>query len=401
MNPRLTLVTLALAAITGPVLAQTSPWYLGVAQAFTHDSNIRRVADGTPATGSTVSTTSLLAGLDQPIGRQRLFGTASVQMNRYSGASDLNNTGYGLKLGLDWSTAERVSGTLSLGMNQSLQLFTPGDVAAVVTKNIEKVNYFDGVVRVGVVTALTLEAGLNHRTLDYSLDLPPVAAREYTQDTIRLGARYRVSGALTVGAGLRHAEATYPRYLPNVADKLRRDDLDFTVTWVPSGASTLNARISATHASHSVATTQDLSGLTGALTWNWRPTGKLALTTELQRDSGSDVNFENKFVQGALTDVLRTDISRITNRLQLKAAYDATAKIAVTAAAGYARRSLRTNAIGDSDNSTNLALGVRWQPTRALQLSCDLSHEKRSAGGVLSLPYGVNTVGCAAQFIIQ
>ena len=89
--------------------ATRSPYYIGASQAFTHDSNIFRVADECAETADAVSTTALLAGIDQPFGRQRGFGNAHVRYNKYQDQSQLDNTSYRLAAGLDWETVERLS----------------------------------------------------------------------------------------------------------------------------------------------------------------------------------------------------------------------------------------------------------------------------------------------------
>ena len=105
--------------ISAGAAAQTSPWYLGASLALTHEDNVYRLPDGvaTPAGVSkadTITTASLLAGLDQPIGRQRLYGTASLRDNRFDRNRVLDNQGYALRAGLDWATGERIAGTLDL-----------------------------------------------------------------------------------------------------------------------------------------------------------------------------------------------------------------------------------------------------------------------------------------------
>ena len=64
-------------AFAGQANAQANPWYIGAAQTLTHESNLYRLADGqtTPdgvSKSDLVSSTALLAGLDQTISRQRL-----------------------------------------------------------------------------------------------------------------------------------------------------------------------------------------------------------------------------------------------------------------------------------------------------------------------------------------
>ena len=91
-------------------LSRDAPYYLGVSQGFTHESNVFRSPNGS---SDTYSSTSLLGGFDQPIGRQRLFGTASVSANRYFKQSELDNTSYALNAGLDWETINKLSGNVN------------------------------------------------------------------------------------------------------------------------------------------------------------------------------------------------------------------------------------------------------------------------------------------------
>ena len=102
---------LRLACVAGvvassPAWAQSSPYYLGVAQSLGHESNLYRLGDNQvlPAglsKSDTVSGTSLVAGVDQKIGRQRVYGSANLRANRYSSNKSLNNDSYGLNLALD------------------------------------------------------------------------------------------------------------------------------------------------------------------------------------------------------------------------------------------------------------------------------------------------------------
>ena len=66
---RLGLAVISLASASC-VVAETNPYYVGVSQAFTHESNVFRVATGQAESSDTYSTTSLLAGIDQPFGRR-------------------------------------------------------------------------------------------------------------------------------------------------------------------------------------------------------------------------------------------------------------------------------------------------------------------------------------------
>ena len=122
---RTTLRAAALTSLTalsclcgGAALAQRSPYYLGVSQALSYESNLYRLGDGQvlPAhlsKSDTLSGTSLVAGIDQTISRQRVYGSANLRANRYANNKSLDNQSYGLNLALDWATVNNLSGTLS------------------------------------------------------------------------------------------------------------------------------------------------------------------------------------------------------------------------------------------------------------------------------------------------
>ena len=86
---------------TGTVAAEPNPYYVGVGQGFTHDSNVYRIPSGP---GDTYSSTTLFGGFDQPISRQRVFGRGGVSLNRYFNEQPLNNTSYDFLLGADLAT---------------------------------------------------------------------------------------------------------------------------------------------------------------------------------------------------------------------------------------------------------------------------------------------------------
>jgi outer membrane protein assembly factor BamA len=268
------------------------------------------VPDGQARDSSTIAITTLLGGLDQPIGRQRLYGSATLRHLSYSGASALNNQAYDLNLGLDWSTVERVSGRVQAQASRRLDQATILDrnsLTLVGAKNQQKTEGLNATVRVGTVTPLTLEGSLAWRRQDMSLT--ELSNQDYDSTAVSLGLRYRFSGALSAGAALRHTENDYPRWSATEGNRIKRDDLDLNATWVASGASTLNARLSLGESRHSASSQQGFSGATGALAWDWRPTGKLKLDTTLQRDTGveSDVAYRS----GPASVVLADD-SRLT-----------------------------------------------------------------------------------------
>jgi hypothetical protein len=403
---------LVLAGTALPAAAQTSPWYIGVSQAFTYESNLYRIDSSTPLDPSlsrndTISSTSLVGGLDQPIGRQRVYGSLLLSANRYAENDDLNGASYRFTGGLDWSTVERFSGNVNFSASQNQRQFNvdtaPGQVET--QKNDETIEQIDAIFRAGVVTRLTLEAGVGYRQVGYSSDF--YASSEYDQTTGSLGVRYR-PGIATFGAAYRHSQSDYADNGTDLVNDNTRDSIDFTVSWPATGNSSLYVRISPTRVDYDNFSDRDFDGVTGAAKWTWTPTGKLKLGTRVVYDIGQDSNFES--FGGPSNPTGTSTTSRTSTELLLNADYEATAKIALSASLGYTYRDLDRNLnlngqsadTGDgSDDTTAFSFGARWSPTRSVQLGCEYGHDRRSAKGGLTQDYSANTFSCFGQFVVQ
>lgn len=404
--PLLRPVSLALLGLMtgGAALAEQSPYYVGGALGVTHVSNIYRTSSATPRNNDNVTTATLLAGLDQRFGRQRLFGDVSLRNNRYAKNKSLGNDSYALNAGLDWETVNRLSGQLSLSSNRNLAQFNPGAGAPEITKkNIEQTDQLRASVRYGLASLLSLEGSLTHRRREYS-------AREYDaydfkQDTASLGLSYRPREALTLGIAARYSEGSYPHVPAAGGTSVKNDftgkDLDFTAGWILSGASALNARLSASRRDYKLEGARDFSGLTGSLSWRWQPTAKLQINSSLTRDTGDETSFLNLGSLGGVT----SDYSRVTNSLQVNSSYELTGKVMLDAGLSYGRRS-QNNRLGNldangSERTTSLSLGARWMVTRSGLIGCQINHDKRDADAFISTPYSANSYGCYGQLTLR
>ena len=403
------LVAASLSLLCGSAWAETSPYTLGASETYAHDSNFVHLADGASLPASLqaptdwIATTTLFGGIDQLFGRQRFYANANLRDNRYRYNRLYDNQGFGLAAGLDWATVERVSGNLGLSSNRTLASFDRGNGnnAPNVAKNIEQTDQFAASVRVGVVTDVTLEAGYSQQRQRFS----EVGAR-LEQSITNLGVRERFGGTLTLGAGLRLTDGRYPDY----NDSFHGRDLDLSANWVPNAISSVVARLSLGKTEHSLATAQDFKGVTGALGWDWKPSGKLAFSTQLSRSTGNDSSFET-ISGGAAAITASADNSRLTTSMWLIANYEATAKIRLDASWSRASRAL-TNSLSinnaqpisatDGDRLERLRFGARYAPTRTLELGCNVGRERRSAdNSTLTYAYRATSVACSAQFAVQ
>ena len=404
------------APAAGAAWAQANPFYAGVGQTLTQESNFLRAAEGQLATRETISTTSLLLGLDQPIGRQRLFADAALRANRYHNNGQLNHTDGALLAGLDWSAADAFAGRLSYSLDKSLARYGADfgftDQSSVVTQTSEEMALRG---QYGLVSLLSVEAGFVHRRFVFSTP----SGGDFNQDAVSSGLKYRPDGALTLGVGLRRTDGTYPNTpitstnpAPPPAtvtvfehDDFKRNDLDLTAVWVASGLSTVTARLSYTSEKHERVPSRDVSGSTGAVAWSYKPTGRLNFTADWIRDTGAESNF-NPGAAGGLTPIV-VNSSPLATTWQLRGEYEASAKIQVLALVRWFKRDL-VNTSGDpgTDSLVETRLGVNWTPLRSVQVGCSIGREKREASDTaltfnLSTSYSSSTTRCLAQFKTQ
>ena len=212
MIHRPTLLALAVGmAVSGAALAQSAdrPYYIGLMQDFTHQSNLLSSLSGSEVS-DTVSTTTLRGGLKLPFGRQHVYANALLNHQRYSNLGARDNNGYAIGAGLDWSTVERLSGSLAVNANRRQADFNSGGVVPVSLSNIERSDDFTARVRLGVVTALAFEGSLGQRRVSFSA--PEFASREYKQDSGSLGISYRPSAITTYWA--RASGRVHNLYMP-------------------------------------------------------------------------------------------------------------------------------------------------------------------------------------------
>jgi hypothetical protein len=401
-----------------PAGAETSPYYLGVSESYTHDSNLLRLGDGVDApTGfsrsDSVYTTALLAGFDQPFGRQHAHADLTLRDNHYHANTVYNNNSYAASAGLDWSTAGRISGTLTGSINHSLSSFNNYyGVSVLPVRNMQTVVDINAGFNLGLVTRYSLVATLGHHRVSNSLDESAVLALDYEQDSGSFGLQWAPSDLVTLALTASDLAGRYPNYLFDgssyTEDRFKQSAVNLTGNLQPSGGSKLDARLSYARTRYDLNQARDFSGVTGTLGWVWTPRSKLHLSTRLTRDTG-----QNSYGQEFLGIAAATDYSQVSNTLRLQADYELSGKITTTAAwQATQRRVVNTfellgtaQGLEASDRSNLISAGLRWAPLRSVLIGCDLSREQRSASGPgagsITFPLNDSIVSCFGQFQLQ
>jgi hypothetical protein len=393
----------------------SSPYYLGASQGFTHDSNVYRIPSGP---GDNYSSSSLLAGFDQRLSRQRVFGSASVSLNRYQEQTQLNNTSYDLAAGLAWETLYNLSGNLDASLDQHLSAPAANIASPQAVRNLARRQSVSGVGRWGGVSIYTLEGTLGYSSLDYSA--PEYVTSESRQEYGSIGLYYRQSPLLRLGVAVRLDRARTPQAFQQpdgtfLSNQVNGRHLDFLADYELTGRLSANARLSYTRQTNSnAASDADFSGVTGDLRLAYRATGKLGLTLSVARQAGFDATASGAPVVPVDTTTPATtpvaglyENNRVTNSLGLGATYEATSKINVNAGLSYARArvvstlSSTGGSVGSADVVDALkgaTLGVTYAIARPWLLGCNLAFDKRDVSGAVVYTYEATSIGCSARF---
>jgi hypothetical protein len=411
------LLTLALTAGLGiGAQAEQNPYYIGASLSVQHDSNLLRLGDGQSApagfsAGDTILSTTVLAGFDQPISRQRVFGNVSASHNALSNNTLFNNDSYALATGLDWATVDNLSGKLHFNADRNLARFNADQVGLVTVKNIQSTRQFDATVKLGGVGRISFDAGFNNRSVDYSADA--YKPRQFRQDSLSAGAHYLPSPDAVFGLGLRRTNNRYPLFFDDgngvrSADRFHRDSIDIDASLQVSAASNFYGKLSPGRTRYDLASQRDYSNLSGLLKYNWRPTAKLRFEAALERAPSQDSYFQNYFDFNTLSVQTTTlEFSRVSNSARLRADYEFSSKLNFNATLANAHRSLTqtvdvNGAVSSgSDTSTSLTLGGSWTPLRWLLVGCSLGNERRRGGAPLSSSLSDTTASCYAQGSLQ
>jgi hypothetical protein len=387
---------------TAGAAAQQSPYYIGLSQSLASESNLVRLRDGQiippdVSQRDTVSATALVAGIDQRISRQRVYGSMALRSTRFARNEQFNSQGYSLNLGLDWATVARVSGTLGASASRTPRAAVRNRNEQIISeRNVESVSGANASVRVGLVTQWSAEIGLRQDQVRYSA--AAASFREYTQRSGTAALVWRPGAATRLSLGVGTNRTEYPNLLPlaDPRDVRQRDTLDLGASWEPSGASRLDLQLSQGDVKHDRFTGRNYSATSGSAGWLWRPGAKLRVNTRLSRDTGQDVGN------------IGTAFTRTTDQLRVGLDYALSAKVALDASVAAYRRDvdgtgLFVGGVDGRDNGRNFSVGARWAPLRNLTTGCSVNTEKRgrNSNPLLNDAYSANSFSCFGQFVLQ
>jgi hypothetical protein len=393
------LVAAAVLFPSGCALAETSPYYIGASETFTHESNLFKVSSASNPQSDNIWATSIFAGVDHPFGRQLIRGNLTLTDNRYVDQSQLNFTGYNVLGGLDWATIGRLSGKLTYSRNESQgdygQLSTPDT-----GKFVQTTEQIAASVKYELMSSLSLVGGLEHRKIN-SPDQPQTLSSDVTSDVARLGLTYGLGASVVLGTGVRFTRDKRPQ--SNGGDDTNnRTDLDLTAVWTPTPLTSVDARVSVGNGD-SDSQGGSTSRVTGAIGATYSPTGRLQLRGSFSRETGVDSTFlpAGSTPTGGVTGSY-VDNNSVTNWTNLGVTYLLSSKISLNAGYNRSDGSQDQTSGQTSKNIVNrYSLGMQYAVARNFSLGCGYQREERSESTSELNSYTAKTANCTLSYTIQ
>ncbi len=402
-----------------------TPYYIGASQAFTRDTNVYKIPFGV---SDNYSSTSLLAGFDQPISRQRLFGTARLTLNRYQSETTLNNTSYSLAAGADWATIYKLAGNVTATLDQSLAAPAANIGALVSSRNVQRNQGLSGLARWGGDATISIDGRAG-----YAKQTSPAGqfgSFNSTNEFGSLGVFYRPGSLLRLGVAARFDRTRTPQGLLLAdgsfeANESRGRNLDLLAEYSNGNSLSGSGRLSYTRQTNSGVSGADFSGVTGSVNLGYRASGRTTFSVAASRDAGFN-GARATYPNGALgptpapivtpgssatmtTGAIPYENNQVTNALSAGASYAATSKIGLNAGAHYSRARLVTSSsiatlgrpagAGVTDRTRGASLGANYAYSRSLTFACNLTRDRREVSGAISYGYNDTTGSCSGQFI--
>ncbi|NMG29266.1 XrtB/PEP-CTERM-associated polysaccharide biosynthesis outer membrane protein EpsL [Aromatoleum evansii] len=361
---------------TLPVAAsENDPLTISVSQDLVWEDNLFRVADGArpEIEGSRrprddrLSVTTLAAQLGRTYSRQRLTADFALTRSDYLEFDHLDFTAHNFGAAWQWILGNQWSGTISARQDERLRSFS--DRIGTV-RSINTFRQYRADARYLMHPQWSFGAGWAR--MDSRFDDRESAGSEYIEDAVEALVQYRSLAGSTLALVGRDAEGRYPERnetLTTVTGYTQRDLL-LRADWGVTGHSRVSGQVGYTARQYPHAGDKDFNGLTGRVTFDWNPTGKLALGMTARREMGAREDVADNFV---ITRAVSVDpVWQIGNKLRLRGRLE------------WLKRDYGGDPFGivapDRDDRTQArALALEWSPARNLSLQLGARNERRSS----------------------
>jgi exopolysaccharide biosynthesis operon protein EpsL len=370
-----------------------------VGASLTHDDNLFRLSSGSDAQATLgqstksdwITTTSLGLRIDKPWSLQRFQLSATASDYRYRNFSFLNFSGVDYRAAWLWQVTPRLTGRLTADREQSLNNYADYRESAAYTVRNTRINenrHFDADWwlhgswhLLGGVSEYQQRNGQLYK-----------ADGDYRLRSAEAGGKYVAESGSSVSLLGRSGRGDYLNRPDSSLYDNRFDqhEAEIRATWLASGKSTLDGRLTRVERKYEHLGNLDYSGTTGRLDYRWTPTGKLQLELAAARDISSyqDVVYNTSYYVADSVSI--APVWSLGDKTSLRLRYEQGQRDF------HGEVSLGSPSTPRTDKPRNLLLGLNWMPTRTLSLNGSLKWDRRSSN-ITGLDYNEASAAFTAQ----
>lgn len=369
---------LIVVAILSPLAADASQddaLMIFAMQDLTWEDNLFRVADGARPVidgvrrprGDRLSVTRLGVQFDRSYSRQQLTAELALSQSDYLEFDHLDFTAHNFRAGWQWALGNQWNGLFSAEQSERLRSFSDriGTVGSINTHRRYRVD-----ARYLMHPEWSVGAGWT-RT-DSRFDDRESARSEYIEDGLEGLLQYRSLAGSTLALVVRTTDGRYPERNEAAMSITRytQRDLLLRADWAVSGHSRLTGHAGYTARQYPQSGDKDFNGFTGRLTFDWRPSGKVAIGVTGRREMGAREDVADNFV--------------VTRAVSIDPMWGLTSKVRVRGRLEWLRRDYGGDPFGiaapDRDDRTQArGIALEWSPIRNLALQLGARKERRSS----------------------
>jgi exopolysaccharide biosynthesis operon protein EpsL len=347
-----------------------------------------RAPDGSSGRSDWITTVNAGATVVFPVSRQQFLLSADLNQSRYSKFSHLDFDGQDLRGLWRWELGPWLTGDLGAARSKHLASFA---TTLGVNRNV----------RTAEQTFFTLNypfhanwrANFGATEATYANSDPLNRLSDNDTSTRTAGLQYITGAQNYIGVQGTTLETRFKHFLTvggqTFDNSYDQNSVSAVVGYSPSGLTRVQASVGRTRREPHQPGQPDVSGTTGSLVFNWRPTGKTALTVDYSRDFGPAIDIVT--ASSAARTLTIAPTWEVTNRITLL---------------GTIRRQERdytdpTGLVpGGSNRQDKLSaygLVAVYNPRDRLYVNLSAQHERRDSN-VGGQDYTVNVVSATVQW---
>lgn len=342
---------------------------------------------GKPTRSDQVRVTYFGAQLDKSYSQQQFHLDATSSNYRYQTFDKLNFEAFDYRASWKWHLTPRLSGNVSLDHKQTQTSFADNrnfggnNTRTTENRRVDADWWLHG--------SWHLTGGVSQ--YQYRNTQAFTAEDSLRQRSADAGVRYVAESGSSLTLLTRKSRGEYKDRLlsaPSLLDTgYKQVDTELQMSWILSGKSTINGRLTHLERKHEHFVQRDFQGTAGRLDYTLTPTGKLQLKLSAARDIASwQTTTESYYVNKSLAFA---PVWQISGKTALRLNLECSQR-------DFLGGAVVPPPVARQDRVRTAQLSLDWSPVRNLSLSASVQRDQRSSNNA-NLGYRANAVSIAAQ----